>query len=496
MKFSLARHRAAHLWTLAGLALLALNLRAAVTGVPPLLDDLQRTLGLSGTQAGLLTTLPVLCLGLFASLAPPLARRAGGEAAVAGALALLTTGILVRALPSQVSLFTGTVLAGAGIALGNVLLPAVVKRHFAGQVGPLTGLAMMLMAGGGAVAAGLAVPLYDHAGRRVALAVWAAPALAAALLWAALAARRRENPPGAAHPPTPTTTPAPPDDSRPVGPGTAPVLPDDSRRVGPGTAPVLPEDSRPVGPGTAPVLPEDSRPVGPGADPAPPGGSLWRSPLAWAVAGYLGMVSLLFYALTAWLPEVMRDRGVAPAEAGAMVSVMQLIGIPLGLAVPVLAARRPTQRSLVTGIAVAKAVGLLGVLLLPQAAWLWICVLGTATGSAFPLAFTLLTLRSPNPQVAARLSGMAQAGGYLVAAAGPLAVGLLHGVTGGWAVPLLFLLVLVVPEALFGLPAAGPGFVPHEPGDHGESGEHSEPGDDGEPGGAGTTELAALQKTR
>ncbi|GAA2619017.1 MFS transporter [Actinomadura fulvescens] len=378
-------------WMLAGLVLLTINLRSAITGIPPVLGDLQDTFALSGVEVSLLTTLPVLCLGVFASVAPLVARRLGTDTAIAGALVMITGGIVLRVAPSSSALFAGTVLAGAGIAMGNVLMPAVIKRHFADRVGSLTGLAMMLMAGSGAVAAGLAVPLDNAGGWRMALAVWAVPSAIAALVWGPLALR--------------------------------------GRREGP----------------SAPAMRST--------------GSLLRSPLAWSVAVFMGMASLMFYVLMSWLPEIMRDHGFAAAEAGMMVSYMMIIGIPLGFAVPVLAARVRDQRFLVVGVAVAMVVGLIGMLIAPEAGWLWVTVLGLSTGSAFPLAYTLLSLRSPSPAVAARLSGMAQTGGYLLAGLGPLAVGVLHSVTGGWEVSLGLLLILVVPETVFGLMAARPGFV-------------------------------------
>ncbi|WP_345942829.1 MFS transporter, partial [Streptomyces sp. SID486] len=151
-------HRAGAL-SVVGLILLTLNLRAAITGIPPVLATLQADLHLSGTQAAVLTTLPVLCLGVFAPVAPVLARRTGTETVLAGALVLILAGILLRTLPTQAALFAGTLVAGAGIALGNVLMPAVIKRDFPDRIGVMTGLAMTLMAATGALAAGLAVPL-------------------------------------------------------------------------------------------------------------------------------------------------------------------------------------------------------------------------------------------------------------------------------------------------------------------------------------------------
>jgi CP family cyanate transporter-like MFS transporter len=167
----------------------------------------------------------------------------------------------------------------------------------------------------------------------------------------------------------------------------------------------------------------------------------------------------MFYVLLSWLPEIMRDHGYSAATAGSMVSVMMIIGIPLGFVIPVLAARMRDQRPLIGVIVVTMVAGVLGLLLAPTQGWLWVTVIGLATGSAFPLAITLLNLRSPNAAVAARLSGMAQCGGYLLAGLGPLAVGVLHSATGSWNVPLILLLVLVVPQLGFGLLVARPGFV-------------------------------------
>ncbi|MCP2340483.1 CynX/NimT family MFS transporter [Actinomadura rupiterrae] len=388
------------LWTLAGLVLLTVNLRAAITGVAPVLGDLQDSLKLSGVEVSMLTTLPVLCLGVFASIAPVLARRIGAEAAIAVALVLITAGIVLRVVPAQVTLFGGTVLAGAGIAMGNVLMPAVIKRAFPRKVGSLTGLAMMLMAGSGAIAAGLAVPLDDTGGWRLALAVWAVPSLIAALVWSPLALRARRE-----------------------------------RHLSADTGERTPA-TRPAAEGT-----------------------LLRSPLAWYVAGFMGLASLMFYVLMSWLPQIMRDHGFAAGEAGVMVSMMMLIGIPLGFATPVAAARMRHQSALVIGMAAVMVLGIGGLIVAPSAGWLWVVFLGLGTGSAFPLAFTLLNLRSPSPMIAARLSGMAQTAGYLLAGAGPLAVGLLHDLTGGWTISLGLLFVLIVPEVILGVLASRPGYV-------------------------------------
>jgi len=170
---------------LAGLMLVALNLRPALASLGPLLDEITAALGLSASTAGLLTTIPVFCLGLSAPLAPRLSARFGTERVILFALLLLAAGTGLRGLAGAEGLFVGTVLAGAGIGVMGVLLPGLVKRDFAGQAHLMTGLYTMALCLGAALAAGLTVPARDVGGGhwQVGLGIWALPALLAALLW-------------------------------------------------------------------------------------------------------------------------------------------------------------------------------------------------------------------------------------------------------------------------------------------------------------------------
>jgi MFS transporter, CP family, cyanate transporter len=164
----------------------ALNLRPAIAAVPPLLDAIQADLGLSATGAGLLTALPVVCMGLFAPVGAGLARRVGQEAAVSCALALVAAGTLVRGLgTSALALYGGTLLAGIGIAVGGALLPGVVKAWFPSRPGAVTGLYTAGLVTGAMVAAAATVPLRDALGTGwpAALAAWALPAGAALAAW-------------------------------------------------------------------------------------------------------------------------------------------------------------------------------------------------------------------------------------------------------------------------------------------------------------------------
>lgn len=170
---------------LLGLVLVALNLRPALSSMAPLLGDVSRSLGLSGSQAGLLTTLPVLCLGLFAPLAPMLARRFGSERVILGILLCLAGGIALRSASGTFGLFAGSLIAGASIGVIGVLLPGIVKRDFPAHAGSLMGVYTMALCLGAALAAGATVPLSHVFGDNWALGLgfWLVPAIVAALFW-------------------------------------------------------------------------------------------------------------------------------------------------------------------------------------------------------------------------------------------------------------------------------------------------------------------------
>ena len=170
---------------LLGLILVALNLRPALSSMSPLLAEVSQSLGLSAAKAGLLTTLPVLCLGLFAPMAPILARRFGAERVVLGILLTLAAGIILRSAFGEVGLFAGSLIAGASIGIIGVLLPGIVKRDFAKQAGTMTGVYTMALCLGAALAAGSTVPLSKHFGDSwsIGLGFWILPALVAAAFW-------------------------------------------------------------------------------------------------------------------------------------------------------------------------------------------------------------------------------------------------------------------------------------------------------------------------
>lgn len=369
-------------WRLVAVILVALNLRPAIVALGPLLETIRAETGLSATLAGLLSTTAVLCLGLFSPAGPWLARRVGLEVAVAGALLVVAAALLLRLATPVVALFAGTALAGAGIAVVNVLIPALIKRD-ATRPGPVTGVYSAALNVGAGMAGGLTVPLMHALGLswRAALASWAVLAAVGLVAWSPLVRSARRT------------------------------------RV--------PAAEQPAELGQLVLL---------------------RDPLARRVVLFLGLQSVEFYAFAAWFPTLLRSDGVAETTAGTLLGVANVLGAVGAVAVPSLAGRFTTQRPLVAIVAVGYVVALVGLAVAPAAGALaWAVLFGAAQGGGFALGLTLVVLRSPDPGVAAVLSSVAQLGGYVLAAAGPVVLGALHDATDGWTWPVLLLLVLVVP---------------------------------------------------
>lgn len=373
-----------------GIVLIAMIMRSPLTSVGPLIGSIRESLGLSNATAGLLTTLPLLAFALLSPFAPLLARRFGVERTLLYALVLLMVGIAIRSLAATASLFAGTALIGLAIAVCNVLIPSLVKRNFAHQVGLMTGVYSVSMNLSGAIASGVSIPVARDLGFgwNGALGIWGVFVLLAALFW----------------------------------------LP--QARASGGSAVAA----------TSGVLKRRS---------------LWRSPLAWMVTIFMGMQSLLFYVLVAWLPEMMTSRGLSEDSAGWMLSLFQTAALPVAFIVPIVAGRMKNQRLLVIIMTILLFVSLGGLYFGGNALIsLWTVLLGIAGGCAFSLAMIFLSLRTKDAHDTVSLSGMSQSVGYLLAATGPILFGLLHDITASWNPPLLLLLVVSALLLLSGLGAS------------------------------------------
>lgn len=385
-------------WGLVGaIVLAAINLRTAVTSVGPLLDDLEHSIGLSSGLAGLLTTLPVICFAGLGWVTPRMANRLGAVRTLTAALALMTAGLILRVLVGDALLFLlFSVPALAGGAMGNVLLPAMVKRHFPTRVGPVTAVYTTALAVGTTVAAAAVVPIASIGGARswrVGLGSWAALSALAVVVWLA-------------------------------------------RRP-----------SRDATVGDAPAhawLLRDSR-------------------TAWAMALFFGAQSMQAYIAFGWFANFFQEQaGFSSARAGLLVAFLSALSIPMSMAVPAVAARVRSQRSLVILFVACYVAAYVGMLAAPAAgAWAWALLAGVG-GGAFPFALTLIGLRSRGPAVTGALSAFTQSIGYSIAAIGPLLVGVLHGATGGWNAPFVLMFADLVLLAGAGWVVAAPRFVDDE----------------------------------
>ena len=355
---------------LAAVFLVAACLRPAITSVGPLLDLVGTDTGLSNTVLGLLSSLPLLAFAAVSPLVQGPARRYGAERLIVWALAGLTLGILVRSLPTLPTLWAGTLVLGAAIAIGNVLLPAVVRRDHAARAAQVIAWYSAVLGTAAAIASGIALPVASAIGDgwRWSLVVWAAPAAVAAAIW-----WRRSR-----HVPAIATGPA----AEPAG------------RAAPAPAPDPDPDPDPV-----------------------PHRSVWRSAMAWRSTVYMGLQSTSFYVLVSWLPAIMTARHQSHAAAGWYLFGYQVVGIAAGLAAPLALRRlhRDVTAALVSLPMIAACTGLIAA---PHVPAVWVLLAGLSSGSSLVVALSLFSLNADSPAHAAQLSGMGQSVGYLLAAGG------------------------------------------------------------------------------
>jgi CP family cyanate transporter-like MFS transporter len=372
-----------------GVLLFAANMRPVATSMGPLVDQMRSDLHIGGATTGLLLTIPVLCFGAVAPLAPVLSRRLGIARTLALILVAISSGLILRVSGGVAALFAGTTLASAGAACGNVLLPVVVGRNYADRIGKMSALYMTSLAGAAALAAGVTVPIADALGEgwQGGLVFWALPALVALAVW----------------------------------------------------LPQLSGDRA------------DAASEGPRARMR----DVTHSPVTWYLTLFFGLQSWSFYVTIAWLPSIFESHGLSSTSAGLLVGLCGAMAIPGGLVAPRLAARRPDQRRLVLVLTLVTALGFTGLLVAPVSTPVtWSLLIGVGQGALFPVALTMIVLRSGAGRLTASLSTHVQCIGYLVSAAGPFATGLLHDATGSWTAPVAVLLVLMVPQGFTGVRAA------------------------------------------
>ncbi len=383
----------------AAVVALALNLRPAVNGLGAVTPELRAATGLSGAAVGVLLALPTLSFALLGLPAASIAARWGTNRTVAIALAAMVVGQLLRSVvPGVPALFVGSAVALAGIAVGNVLMPGIVRLYFPDRIVLMTAVYTTALSAGGAVAAGVTLPIEHAAGGtwRFGLGLWSVTAAIALAPWLAMRS---------------------------------------------------PRPAAGAGVRNQPALIGIRR--------------LARTRLGWVMVGFFGTQALQAYVMFGWLPEILTTAGTTDTVAALYVSLLALIGVLIAAIVPPLLAHVRVVAVIVT-MASCYVAGYVGLILAAgSATWLWTVLVGIGTG-AFPVALTLIGMRARTSGGTLALSGFTQSFGYLLASVGPVLFGLVHDVSGGWTVPLLMLIGLALVHLTFGLAAARTRYIEDE----------------------------------
>ncbi len=394
--------RPGRLLALAGIASVSLGIRNAITAISPINDYITADIPISLSQFGIIGSIPLALFAVVSAMVPILVRAVGLEMLTLYSIVIMTAGQLVRVGAGDYSaLFVGSVLTFLGIGAINVLLPPLVKRYFPEKIGPVTSLYAALLAISLMIPAASAVPIADAAGWRTSLALWAILGALPAVPWLVLVLRRSRG-----------------DDHRPDDAPSVPVA--DFLR-------------------------------------------LWRAPTAWFLAGLLAITSLNAYVAFSWFPALLGDvAAVNDARAGFLLAVFSFLGLPLALAVPVMAARGFKVGVLIAVGGASFTLGYAGLLAAPEfSPILWVTMI--AFGPViFPLCLVLANLWSRTESGAVALNSFMQAVGYLLAAAWPLIIGVLHDASGGWTIPLLVLIVTSLIAVVLGVVVRTPRYIEDE----------------------------------
>lgn len=385
---------------LAGIVLVALNLRLAISSLSVLFDPIGKSV--SGFNVTVIAVVPLICFSLFGLLAHDIAERIGFEKSLVVAMLAVCAGTVLRAFMSNMWTFTAcTVIAGAGMAVGNVLLPPVVKKYFPDHVGGMTATYAVTLAVSSALPTAFAIPIADAFNWRVSIGWWGIVALVAALPWVV-------------------------------------TRPDRD----------LQEFDR--------ARKERVLGTGPSHPQAMTRFEVWRWPISWALMSLLGFGFLSMYAITTnlkfYLAPASGRQYFTAAEVGTMLTVYTGLGVVHSLVIPLVIGRMRHPYLIIALSGLLQFVGYLGLLYEPKLSWVWVVVLAPSL-MVTTASFQLINLRTRTAPGASALSSFVQGVGYIFACVGPLFVSLLHARSGGWAAPFWFLILAAAVMMLVAAPS-------------------------------------------
>lgn len=376
------------------LFLVGLTLRPLTTAIGPVLPEIRAEFGLSATAAAFLSTLPVIMFGLGAFFVPKLLNKVTPNHAIGYSLLIIFLGAHLRMIPLIAALYLGTVLIGLGVAIGNVTPSVIARRDFPKNIGGVMGMVVGAISLAPAIAAQITYPLTESLNSwRWAMYFWAVLPLLVWLVWRTYSHDHAENV----------------------------VLTSPRNMKG-----------------------------------------LLRNPLAWGLVLYFGFQSTNYYSLGSWLPTILREAGLSPTIAGYQLALLVMIGFPAGLFIPPLATKFKSQVGLSVLFVAIFAIGLVGIYAFsatgwwPAGTWLWSALLGIGLGSSFPLALTLVLLRTDNQETARDLTSFMQGIGYFISAIGPVVLGMVRDSTNSWSMAFIALGVALVIQLIAGIVVSRP----------------------------------------
>jgi CP family cyanate transporter-like MFS transporter len=399
------RTRGLDVLALACLILIAASLRPAASSLGPVLSEVTEAFSLASWQTGLLTALPGVVFAICGIIAVPVLKRLGLFTTLALSCAFIAVGVGLRAMVAGwVSFALLTVVALAGMSIGNVILPVYVKTRFPHRPNLGSTTFTVSLGLGSMMPSFLTAPIAEAFGTwRFGLGAWLLVPLSALITWIVLKTLRS--------------------------------VPDPARQGS------EPGDER-----------KEEQPRR----------SVLSSPKARYMAMFFGLQSANAYVQFGWVPQIYRDAGIDPFLAGLMLTIVTFGGLPGGFLAPQIIVRNIAPRAFLLSFGTSSVLGYLGLLIAPTTMpALWAVLLSYGSFS-FPAALALITSRTRDVAVTANTSAFVQSSGYVLAAVGPLAVGGLLGLSGGWAVPLWFMVIVSALMGITGWLSAGPGTVDEE----------------------------------
>ncbi len=385
--------------------LMASNMRSPIVALGSIAPVVQDALGLSAAHIGWLGAIPMLMFALGALVSPAIGKRYGLENTLIAVVIVLTAGIIMRSTWTTWNGFLiGTILLSLAIGFANTLVAPVIKQHTPGNIALVTSMFSLTMSVMAGIVSGLVYPLSEQVGWQWALGGWASLSIAALVAWIIL-------------------------------------------RLKLGSSNKMP----------LVTLTENEA--------AQEATSVWKSALAWQLAIFMGLQSLLFYTIAAFLPSIWISKGLSEVEAGSMASIFQFMAPIAIIGMTWLIRKRGVRlQTVAIGATVLNVIGLIGISYMPSLMpVVWTAVMGLGCAAIFTLCIMLFSLRTYTPNQASKLSGMAQTIAYLVAFAGPFGAGWLYELSGNWNGPLLFILILTIINVIIAWLASRPIMIDGKP---------------------------------